>query len=362
MKLYSPTDFQKNAAKQIVIDPLSGAPASPVVGQSYYHTGDKILYTYDGAAFGNKATDSALLNGQNAAFYLARGNHTGTQTASTISDLASTVQAYRLDQFAAPTAAVSAGSQRIINLADPTSDTDAATRGYVLAQVQNAAAGIDNKPSVRLTTAGGNSTLTGTPVIDGVQTVAGDRVLAPSQTTGSQNGVYVVAAGAWARAADADQTGEITPGATWYVEEGTTYAASTFRCSNTGTITLGTTTPTITQFTGGATYTAGNGLQLTGSAFSVKVVASGGINSAAGGLSVDTTIVARRAAFTVGNGALTSIPLVHNLGTQDVAVSVRLASTNEGIMVDWVATDANTVTLTFASAPAANAIKAVVVG
>jgi hypothetical protein len=344
-----------------VIDPLSSAPASPVVGQSYYHTADKILYTYDGAGWGNKATDSALLNGQNGAYYLSRANATGTQTAATISDLASTVQGYRLDQFAAPTAAVSMGSQRITNLADPTSDTDAATRGYVLSQVSNAAAGIDNKPSVRAV-AVANIALSGTQTIDGVAVVAGDRVLATAQTTGSQNGVYVVAAGAWARAADADQTGEITPGACWYVEEGTTYGAGTFRCSNTGTITLGTTSITISQFTGGASYTNGNGLNLTGNTFSVKVVASGGISVGASGIQLDTTIAARRAAFTVGNGALTSIVLNHNLNTQDVAVSVRLASTNEGILVDWVATDANNVTLTFSTAPAANAIKAVVVG
>jgi hypothetical protein len=92
------------------------------------------------------------------------------------------------------------------------------------------------------------------------------------------------------------------------------------------------------------------------------VVASGGISVGASGIQLDTTIAARRAAFTVGNGALTSIVLNHNLNTQDVAVSVRLASTNEGILVDWVATDANNVTLTFSTAPAANAIKAVVVG
>ncbi len=62
---------------------------------------------------------------------LARANHTGTQLSSTVSDLAATVQAYRLDQFAAPNVALSAGSQRITNLATPTATTDATTKAYV---------------------------------------------------------------------------------------------------------------------------------------------------------------------------------------------------------------------------------------
>jgi hypothetical protein len=359
MKIYNAQDFQKNAAKSIVIDPLSADPSSPAVGQTYFNTATNQLLTYNGTSFANKATDSALLNGQNAAFYLARANHTGTQLAATISDLATTVQGYRLDQFAAPNVDLSMASHKIINVTDPTNPQDAATKNYVDAQVQNAAAGIDSKPSVRAI-AVANVALTGTQTIDSVSLVAGDRVLLTAQTTGSQNGVYVVAAGAWSRATDADATGEITPGATWYVEEGGTYGASTWRCANTGAITLGTTSITITQFTGGTSYTNGNGLLLTGNSFSVKP--STGISVSAAGVAIDTAVVARKVAFTVGNGAATSIALNHNLNTQDVAVSVRLASTNEAILVDWVATDVNNVTLTFSSAPASNAIKALVVG
>lgn len=47
-----------------------------------------------------------------------------------------------------------------------------------------------------------NITLSGTQTIDGVPLVAGDRVLVKNQTTASQNGIYVVAAGAWSRASD----------------------------------------------------------------------------------------------------------------------------------------------------------------
>ena len=68
---------------------------------------------------------------------LARANHTGTQAASTISDFDTQVHTSRLDQMAAPTAAVSLNSQKITNLDSPTASSDAANKGYVDTQITN---------------------------------------------------------------------------------------------------------------------------------------------------------------------------------------------------------------------------------
>jgi hypothetical protein len=54
-----------------------------------------------------------------------------TLTASKISDFDTQVRTSRLDQMAAPTASVSANSQKITNLADPSSASDAANKGYI---------------------------------------------------------------------------------------------------------------------------------------------------------------------------------------------------------------------------------------
>lgn len=151
------------------------------------------------------------------------------------------VRGYRLDQFAAATSP--------LTIPDPTLATHAATKGYIDTAVQSAAAGIVSKPSVRLV-ATSNVSLSGLSAIDGVTPVAGDRVLLTAQTTASQNGPYIAASGSWTRSTDADQTGEITPGSTWYVSEGATNSATTWRVSNTGTITIGTTAITIVQFGG----------------------------------------------------------------------------------------------------------------
>ena len=72
---------------------------------------------------------------------LARANHTGTQTASTISDFDTQVRTSRLDQMAAPTASVALNAQKITGLADPTSNQDAVTLKYLTDQ-KGAANGI----------------------------------------------------------------------------------------------------------------------------------------------------------------------------------------------------------------------------
>jgi hypothetical protein len=65
----------------------------------------------------------------------ARANHTGTQTASTISDFDTQVRTSRLDQMAAPTAAVPLNAQKLTGVADPTTAQDASTKAYVDAQI-----------------------------------------------------------------------------------------------------------------------------------------------------------------------------------------------------------------------------------
>ncbi|MDG0815091.1 tail fiber domain-containing protein [Bdellovibrio svalbardensis] len=85
-----------------------------------------------------------------------------------------------------------------------------------------------------------NITLSGTQTIDGVSVIAGDRVLVKNQTTDSQNGVYVVAAGAWTRATDMDAWTE-TIGYHVQVSEGSAGAGMSFSSSTVPSGTIGTT-------------------------------------------------------------------------------------------------------------------------
>lgn len=135
-------------------------------------------------------------------------------------------------------------------------------------------------------TAGVGATLTnaGTQaalVIDGVTVSVADRVLVYEQTTQTQNGIYVVTdtgSGStnWVltRSSDADTYVNASPnglseGSTVFVQQGTTGAGETYTCNTVGTITFGTTAITFTQISAAQIYSAGAGLTLTGTQFSL---------------------------------------------------------------------------------------------
>lgn len=184
------------------------------------------------------------------------------------------VRVNRLDQMAAPTAAVSANSQKITSLAAPTASGDAANKGYV----DDRAAGLDPKESVvAATTAAINlsSDLQNADIVDGVTLATGERVLVKNQSTASENGIYiVVASGAATRATDFDSTTEVTAGAFFFVEEGTVNASRGFVLqakSGGGSFTVGTDALTFSQFSGAGQITAGAGLGQSGDTLSVNV-------------------------------------------------------------------------------------------
>lgn len=146
--------------------------------------------------------------------------------------------------------------------ADPVTALGAATKAYV----DNIATGITWKNSVVAGTTA-NITLSGAQTIDGISVIAGDRVLVKNQSTVSQNGLYLCAAGAWTRTLDAD-TGPELAQATVLVEGGTANGGTQWNCSNT-TITIGSTSVTFVQIAGAGVYTNGTGLSLTGNVFSI---------------------------------------------------------------------------------------------
>ncbi|MFG9064122.1 phage tail protein [Pseudomonas aeruginosa] len=116
-----------------------------------------------------------------------------------------------------------------------------ATRDFVTTTVAAALAKLDGKDSVKVATTANLAALSGLLTVDDVVLAAGDRVLVKDQATASQNGIYVAAAGAWSRAADADSSAEVTPGMTVPVEQGTTHADTIWELTTNAPITLGTT-------------------------------------------------------------------------------------------------------------------------
>jgi hypothetical protein len=159
---------------------------------------------------------------------------------------------------------VNVSSARVTNVGAPTQSTDAATKAYVDATKQ----GLDVKNSVHVATTG-NITLSGTQEVDGVALVAEDRVLVKNQSTASENGIYVVKAGAWERAPDADSDADVTPGMFTFVEEGTVNEDSGWVLTTDAPITVGSTSLAFAQFSGAGQVGAGDGLTKTGNTLDV---------------------------------------------------------------------------------------------
>jgi len=125
-----------------------------------------------------------------------------------------------------------------------------ATREYVDSRLLDELSRLDMKQSVRAATTA-NIALLGLQVVDGVSLNAGDRVLVKNQTVAKDNGPYVVAAGAWARASDADSNARVTPNMTLAVEVGATQADTIWQLVTDGAIVVGVTALTFKDITDG---------------------------------------------------------------------------------------------------------------
>jgi len=254
-------------------------------------------------------------------------------------------------------------SQKIVNLASPSANTDAANKQYVDDRLN----GLAWKAPVRVaTTSAGTlaSSFANGSVVDGVTIATGDSILIKDQATGAENGIYTAnASGAPTRRADMDTSVEAVNNTTVLVQEGTVNADKSWTLSNNGTITLGTTALTWVQVGGGSgsTYIAGAGLAES-PAGTFNVGAGTGITVAADTIAIDTAVVTRKFAVAVGDGSSTAITVTHSLNTRDVVTVLYNATTYEVVECDVVNATVNTVTLTFATAPTASQYRAVVMG
>lgn len=115
-----------------------------------------------------------------------------------------------------------------------------ATRTWVFGYVADELEKLDGKQSVRVVT-NVNIGLSGAQPVDGVAVVAGDRVGVVRQTAAKENGIYIVANGPWIRAVDANSSQKVTPGLSFFVEEGEANAGSTWQLITKAPVVLGTT-------------------------------------------------------------------------------------------------------------------------
>ena len=264
-------------------------------------------------------------------------------------------------QVGAPTADVSWGSFKLTSLADPVNPQDAATKFYVDA----ARSGLDVKASVRAASTatvtvtynatGGTSArgqITAAPnTLDGVSLAANDRILLKNQTTGAQNGIWVVstlgtgANGVWDRATDFDTDAEVTSGAFSFIEEGTTNGDSGWVLATNNPIVIGGSSGTalvFNQFTGAgsgvSSFSAGTTGFTPNTGTTGSITLAGTLAAANGGTGVSNSSTITLGGAVSTGGALTFSGAFATTLTVTAATTITLPTSgivlSDGSVVD----------------------------
>ena len=189
---------------------------------------------------------------------------TGTVSGSVVNGTSGTITTLGSTQLTVGSSILTNG--RLANLATPTGSGDATNKAYVDGLIQ----GLYWKEEVNAATTA-NITLSGTQTVDTVVLVVGNRVLVKNQTSGVQNGIYIVAVGAWSRSTDMP-VGSSASGSAVAINAGTTNGGSGFTCNNPpGTGVVGTNSLTFIRFVTILPVLAGNGLSLVANTLNVNV-------------------------------------------------------------------------------------------
>jgi hypothetical protein len=415
-KFLTNLDLNQNQLLNATFEKLATDPSSSnFEGRLVYNTTTDTIKVYTGSAF--VSLPHTIVSGGGAgiaeALSVSESNGTVTLTLNVAdTDSAGLLPAAMWNMLTDATSDATASklvkrdASGNAKVATPTDSAHIATKGYV----DSARQGLDVKQSVRLASTANVAISTGLEAgdtIDGVVLVAGNRVLLKNQTTTSENGIYVaVASGAASRSSDANgtaDTGELKSGTFAFVEEGTVNFDSGFVVSTDGTITVGTTGITWTQFSGAGSFEAGDGLSKSGTQVNVNVtsnrtaitadaidisanyvgqssittlgtittgvwngtdvaVADGGtgastaanartnlgIKTTAGTATTSTSTLARvvKQACAASASGTSSTTVTHLLGTSDVIVQIYEGATGATVVGDTVRTSVDVVTVT----------------
>ena len=371
-------DLNQNQLVKARIENLASAPGSPVTGQMYYNTSNNTLNFYNGTSWINLAEGD--IESVSAGTGLSGGGVQGDVTLN-IADTSVTANSYG-SATAIPTYTVDAQGRLTaaadVNIAIPNSqitDFQEAVEDVAGALISGTA----NEVSVTYTdgsgtlvvglpddvTIGQHLTVTGNLTVNGTTTEVNSTTLtvddknielgstaSPSDTTADGGGITLKGTSdktiLWENDTDSwdfNQNLNIESGYAYRINDTSVLNATTLGSSvvNSSLTTLG----TISSGVWAATDVA---------------VAHGGTGASSAADARANLGIVEKVTATIGDGSATSFAITHNRSTTDVTVEVYDASSNDTVFANVNRNSTSQVTVSFASAPATNAYKVVVIG
>ena len=371
-------DLNQNQLVKARIENLASAPGSPVTGQMYYNTSSNTLNFYNGTSWINLAEGD--IESVVAGTGLSGGGVQGDVTIN-IADTSVTANSYG-SATAIPTYTVDAQGRLTaaadVNIAIPNTqitDFQEAVEDVAGALISGTA----NEVSVTYTdgsgtlvvglpddvTIGQHLTVTGNLTVNGTTTEVNSTTLtvddknielgstaSPSDTTADGGGITLKGTSdktiLWENDTDSwdfNQNLNIESGYAYRINDTSVLNATTLGSSvvNSSLTTLG----TISSGVWAATDVA---------------VAHGGTGASSAADARANLGIVEKVTATIGDGSATSFAITHNRSTTDVTVEVYDASSNDTVFANVNRNSTSQVTVSFASAPATNAYKVVVIG
>lgn len=308
--------------------------------------------SYNGSAAITAAIDTAVVATLTGVQTLTNKSMSGSSnTFTNIPNSALTNSSLTIGSTAISLGATSltlAGLTSVTLTQDPTADLQAATKQYVdnlvstgmtfhnpvqAATTQSLAAQTGGTVTYNNGTGGVGATITlsvALTTLDGYTLANTNRILVKDETNQAYNGVYTWATGGTVltRATDADTYGtgvnQLSQNDYFFVQNGTVNKGSSYVVTTVGTITFGTTAITFAEFSNSQVYSAGTGLTLTGTTFSIT---NTGVTNATYGTASSVPTIAVNAQGQITSASNTAIAINGNQITSGT-VGVAYGGTN----------------------------------